>query len=291
MNLKRLVTVLSLCLTTLIPSVSGQTEQASITGIVTDQTGAAVASAKVTATNTNTQVNAATQTSGDGNYRIPYLPPGPYMVSAESPGFNLTVVKNIVLPVGLTATINVKLQTGTVKTEVTVEANAELLELQTSQLGYNISTQQVLQLPIGRNAYNTVGLAPGVMGNSSAGTNTGAIISGGRASTTAVLFDGQETRNNSTGGNSYTPPMEAVGELRVLTSNFSAEYGRSTGGVVTAASSTGTNDVHGSVYEYFRNNDLNANGWTNNRNGLKINPVHHNEYGFALAGPVVLPHL
>lgn len=291
MNTDRLLTALSFGLLMLAQIGPAQTEQGNITGVVTDQTGAPVPKAKVAATNTNTQVVATTQTTTDGNYRIPYLPPGPYTVSAESPGFSPTRVTNINLPVGVTATINVKLQAGEVKTEITVEANAELLELQTSQLGYNISTQQVLQLPVSRNAYNTVGLAPGVMGNSSAGTNTGAIISGGRASTTAVLFDGQETRNNSTGGNSYTPPMESVGELRVLTSNFSAEYGRSTGGVVTAASSTGTNDLHGSAYEFLRNTALNANGWTNNRNGLKLNPVHHNEYGFSLSGPVAFPRL
>ena len=268
-----------------------QYEQGSLTGVVTDSTGAPMAHAKVTALNTNTQVAATTETTGDGNYRIPYLPPGPYTVTAESPGFSQGRVTNITLEVGATSTINITLQPGTVHTQVTVEANAELLQLQTSQLGYDVSTQQILQLPISRNAYSTVGLSPGVMGNTSAGTGTGAIIAGGRASTTAVLFDSQETRNNSTGGNSYTPPMEAVGELRVITSNFSAEYGRSTGGVITAASTTGTNNLHGSVYEFFRNNDLNANGWTNNRNGLKINPVHHNEFGFAVDGPVVFPKI
>jgi hypothetical protein len=272
-------------------SCLAQTEQGAITGLVTDQSGAPVPQAKVDATNVSTQVVATTQTNDSGNYRIPYLPPGTYTVTANKPGFSQARVANIALPVGLTATINMTLQTGTVHTEVTVQANAELLDLQSSSLGYNVSTQQILQLPISRNPYNTVGLAPGVMGNSAAGTSTGAIISGGRASTTAVLFDGQETRNNSTGGNSYTPPMEAVGELRVLTSNFSAEYGRSTGGVIAAAGRTGGNEFHGSAYEFLRNNDLNANGWTNNRNGLKINPVHHNEFGFALSGPVYVPHV
>jgi hypothetical protein len=268
-----------------------QTEQGAITGVVIDQTGAAVPKAKVSAINTNTQVVATTESNDYGNYKIPYLLPGPYTVTAQKQGFSQAKVANISLPVGLTATINLTLRPGTVQTAVTVEANAELLDLQSSQLGYNVSSQQVLQLPISRNPYNTIGLAPGVMGNSAAGTGTGAIIGGGRASTSGVLFDGQETRNNSTGGNSYTPPMEAVGEIRVLTSNFSAEYGRSTGGVITAAGRTGTNELHGSIYEFLKNNDLNANGWTNNRNGLKINPVHHNEYGFALSGPVYIPHV
>jgi hypothetical protein len=273
------------------PACWAQSEQGAITGVVIDETGAAVPQAKVTAINTSTQVVAATQSNENGNYRIPYLLPGPYMVTAEKEGFSQARIENIRLPVGLTATINVTMKPGTVRTTVTVQANSELLALQSSQLGYNVSTQQILQLPIGRNPYNTIGLAPGVMGNSSAGTSTGAIISGGRASTTAVLFDGQETRNNSTGGNSYTPPMESVGELEVLTSSFSAEYGRSTGGVVTAAGRTGTNELHGSAYEFFKNDALNANGWTNNRNGIKINPVRHNEFGFAVSGPVYIPRV
>jgi hypothetical protein len=268
-----------------------QSEQGAITGVILDETGAVVPKAKVNATNTSTQTVATTESNDAGNYKIPYLLPGPYTIVAEKAGFSQARVANISLPVGLTATINVTLRTGTVQTSVTVEANSELLDLQSSQLGYNVSTQQVLQLPLNRNAYNAIGLAPGVMGNSSAGTGTGAIISGGRASTSAVLFDGQETRNNSTGGNSYTPPMEAVGELKVLTSNFSAEYGRSSGGVITAAGRTGTNDLHGSAYEFLRNTSFNANGWTNNRNGLKINPVHHNEFGFALSGPVYVPRI
>jgi hypothetical protein len=239
-----------------------QSEQGAITGVILDETGAAVPKAKVSATNTSTQTVATTESNDAGNYKIPYLLPGPYTIVAEKAGFSQARVANISLPVGLTATINVTLRTGTVQTSVTVEANSELLDLQSSQLGYNVSTQQVLQLPLNRNAYNAIGLVPGVMGNSSAGTGTGAIISGGRASTSAVLFDGQETRNNSTGGNSYTPPMETVGELKVLTSNFSAEYGRSSGGVITAAGRTGTNDLHGSVYEFLRNTSFNANGWT-----------------------------
>jgi hypothetical protein len=269
----------------------GQSEQAAITGVVTDQSGAAAPGAKVSAINANTQVAATTETNTQGNYKIPYLLPGTYIVTAEKAGFSQARVTNIALPVGLTATINVTLRAGEVHTEVTVAANSELLDLQSAALGYGVSTQQIIELPTGRNPYNTVGLSPGVMGNSSAGTGTGAIISGGRASTSGVLFDGQETRNNSTGGNSYTPPMETVGELKVLTNNFSAEYGRSTGGIVTAAGRTGTNNLHGSIYEYVKNTDFNANGWTNNRNGLKINPVHHNEFGFALAGPVALPRV
>jgi hypothetical protein len=110
-----------------------------------------------------------------------------YTVTAEKTGFDKARVTNISLPVGLTATINMTLHPGTVHTEVTVQANAELLALQSSTLSYGVSTQQILQLPISRNHYNTIGLAPGVMGNSAAGTNTGAIISGGRASTSAVL--------------------------------------------------------------------------------------------------------
>ncbi len=267
-----------------------QVEQGSITGVVTDESGAAVAEAKVTVTNLNTKISAIVTTNGQGNYTIPFLAHGEYSVAAEKPGFALERVTGIALRVGLTATINLKLRTGALQQEVTVTASSVLLEQQSSSLGNVVSAQQIVQLPLnGRNPYALLTLAPGVTPSGNSGT--GPIVSGGRSNTSGVLFDGQETRNTSTNDIVYTPPLETVAEFKVITNNYSAEYGRSGGGILTAAGRSGTNEVRGSVYEFFRNNVLNANGWTNNRNGLNRNPVRHNEYGFALGGPVVIPHV
>lgn len=265
-----------------------QVEQGTVTGIVTDPSNAAIVDAKVTLTNVDTQVAAVTATNQQGVYNFPFTAPGHYAITAEKAGFSMARVTNITITVGQTATINVPLATGSVRQEVSVTANAVQLDEQSSSLGNVVASQQIVQLPLnGRNPYSLLTLAPGVVPNGNSGT--GPIISGGRSNTSGVLFDGQETRNTSTNDIAYTPPLETVGEFKVITNNFSAEYGRSGGGILTAAGRSGTNDLHGSFYEFFRNNVLNANGWTNNRNGLKINPVRHNEFGFAVGGPVYVP--
>jgi hypothetical protein len=283
----RFVTIAGLIVLSVTSSV-GQVEQGTVTGIVIDASNAAVVDAKVTLTNVDTQVAAVTTTNQQGHYNFPFTAPGHYQVTAEKEGFSAGRVTNITITVGQTATINVSLATGSVKQEISVSANAVQLDEQTSSLGNVVSAQQITQLPLsGRNPYSLLTLAPGVTPNGNSGT--GPIISGGRSNTSGVLFDGQETRNTSTNDIAYTPPLETVGEFKVITNNYSAEFGRSGGGILTAAGRSGTNDLHGSFYEFFRNNVLNANGWTNNRNGLKINPVRHNEFGFAVGGPVYIP--
>ena len=271
-------------------ALMAQVEQGSITGLVVDESGAAVPGARVTVTNLSTKAASISGTNGQGNYTVPFLAHGEYAVTAEKAGFALERITGIVLRVGLTATINLTLRTGALQQEVTVTAGSVLLEQQNSALGNVVSAQQIVQLPLnGRNPYALLTLAPGVTPSGNSGT--GPIVSGGRSNTSGVLFDGQETRNTSTNDIAYTPPLETVAEFKVITNNFSAEYGRSGGGILTAAGRSGTNNIRGSAYEFFRNNVLNANGWTNNRNGLSRNPVRHNEYGFALGGPVVIPRL
>lgn len=267
-----------------------QTDQGAITGVVTDESNAPVAGVTVTVANSATQVSSSAKSNSQGYYNFPYLGPGAYSITAEKTGFSTARVNDIHLQVGLTATINVTLKVGSVHQEVSVSATAALLEQQSAAQGNVVGSQQILQLPNGgRNPYNLVTQAPGVIpaGN----TGTGPIISGGRSNTTDVLLDGAEARNNSTNDIAYTPPLEAVDEIKIITNNYSAEYGRSGGGIITGGSRSGTNEYHGSAYEYFRNDKLNANGWTNNRNGLPLNPVRHNEYGFAVGGPVQVPHL
>ena len=266
-----------------------QVEQGSINGAVLDQTGASIAKAKVKATNLATMSVATVETTDDGYYKIPYLFAGKYNVEVQKEGFALGRVTDVPVLVGQNATINVTMKPGSLHEEVTVSSNAVLLEQVSSSLGYVAGVMQVLELPINRSPYAVATLAPGVIATGN--TGTGPIVNGGRSNTTAILLDGQDTRNNSTLDNAYTPPMETVQEVRFITNSFSAEYGRSAGGVLAAAGKTGTNQLHGSAYEYLKNDKLNANGWNNNRNGLRLNPLRHNEYGFSLAGPVVIPKI
>lgn len=266
-----------------------QVEQGAISGVVTDSSGAFVPKAKITATNEATGVVARAEATDEGYYKIPYLLPGSYTVQIEKDGFAISRVTSVPVQVGQTATINASLKPGTLHEEITVAANAVMIDQTSSSLGYVGTGAQILELPTGRNPFSLLGLAPGVINTGNSGT--GPIINGGRSNTTAILLDGQDTRNNSTLDNGYSAPQESVAELRFITNSFSSEYGRSTGGVVVAESRTGTNTLHGSAYDYLQNDDLNANSWTNNRNRVPRGRQRANVYGFTISGPVYLPRI
>src|SRR6267378_5078106 len=287
MSRKMLLLIATLLIATNGILCLAQVEQGAITGIVVDSTGASIPSAKVTATNQATGTVARTETTVDGYYKLPYLPAGKYNVTVEKDGFAVDRVTDVPVLVGQVATINVTLKPGTVHDEITIKGNAVLIEQVGASLGYVTGTTQILELPTNRSPYSLLNLSPGVIATGN--TGTGPIVSGGRSNTNAILFDGQDTRNNSTLDNAYTPPQETVGEVRFITNNFSAEYGRSAGGIVAAAGKTGANQVHGSVYDYLKNDKLNANSWANNRNGALRARQRHNEYGFTASGPVYLP--
>src|SRR2546427_161969 len=184
----RLIAIISFAIANAVVC-SAQVEQGAITGSVRDQSEALVAGAQVTVRNVRTGVKAVTRTNSEGYYNAPYLAPGEYEVSVENSGFKKASVSGITITVGLTATINVKLEVGTVQNEIRVEASAVQLEQQSSSLGNVVGSRQILELPLsGRNPYSLVTLAPGVMpaGN----TGTGPIVNGGRSNTSEVLADG-----------------------------------------------------------------------------------------------------
>ncbi|MBL8212676.1 MAG: carboxypeptidase regulatory-like domain-containing protein [Bryobacterales bacterium] len=266
-----------------------QVERGGITGSVTDSTGASMAKVSVTAVNEATGVVSRVETTDDGLYKIPYLPAGTYTLTMESDGFTTHKVASVPVLVGQVATVNATLKPGSLQQEITVRADALSVEQASSSLGYVTSGKQIIELPTGRSPYSLLKLSPGVIDVGNAGT--GPIVSGGRSNTSAILFDGQDTRNNSTLDNAYTPPQESVAEVRYITNSFSAEYGRSAGGVVVAAGRSGTNQLHGSAYDYLRNDKLNANSWANNRNNVARGRQRRNDYGFSLSGPVYLPKL
>jgi hypothetical protein len=275
--------------TMMVAVCEAQVEQGAIAGAVVDPSGATIPKAKVTATNQATQAVAVAETTDDGYYKIPYLLAGKYDVVVEMAGFALGRVTGVPVLVGQIATIDVTLKPGTVHDEVTVTSSAVLIDQVSSSLGYVTGVTQILELPINRSPYALMVLSPGVINTGN--TGTGPIVNGGRSNTSAILLDGQDTRNNSTLDNAYTPPMETVQEIRFITNSFSAEYGRSAGGVLAAAGKTGTNQIHGSAYEFLKNDKLNSNGWNNNRNGVPRGPVRHDEFGFSVSGPVYIPRV
>jgi hypothetical protein len=274
-------------------SAVGQGEQGTITGTVTDQSGAVVPGAKVTVKEVSTQAESTTVTNARGYYTIPYLAPGTYDVTAQSKGFSTETISGVHLTVDLSTSIDMKLALGSVSQQVVVQAATAIqLETENSELGGSVSRQQILELPqLGRNAYNLAMMEPGVI------SETGSIfqteINGGRANTSNLLLDSGTQINSSTGDLAYQPPSESVGQLKLITNNFSAEFGMSGGGVVTATTQSGANQFHGSVYEYLRNTILNANGWARNLPSQfqARAPFHGHIYGFSVGGPVLLPKI
>ncbi len=272
-----------------------QGERGTITGTVTDASGGIVTGANVSLRNVATNIKTNTKSNAAGLYVFPALPPGAYDVTVENQGFKTKKVANIPLATGTTVTIDAQLEVGAVSDSVQVEANAVQLELQTSGLSKVVEARKVVELPLlGRNPLNLASTAPGVIPTSAQGGNgSGAIgsatnsrISGGLAQQNAVLMDGGESRGFTSGGQAYAVPIESVEEFKLETATYSAEYGHSGGGIVNVATKSGTNQYHGVVYEFLRNDHLNANGWSNNRNKVPRSLFQSNTFGAAGGGRI-----
>jgi len=280
----------------LAAALFGQGERATVTGTVTDSTQAVIPGASIALRNVRTNVAFRTQTNSEGIYYLPALPPGEYELTAERQGFRPARISGIPLSVGLTATVNAVLEVGTVTEVVEVVATAVQLESQSSGVGKTIETRRVAELPLlGRNPLQLASLAPGVIPTSAQGGNaagamgsaTNARFSGGLAMQNAILMDGADTRGFTSSGQAYSIPIEAVEEVKIDTATYSAEFGRSGGGVLSAASRSGGNDYHGVGYEFLRNDHLNANGWQNNRNRVPRALFQRNQFGAAFGGRII----
>jgi hypothetical protein len=277
----------------------GQSEQTSITGTVTDSSGAIVPGANVAIRNVATNVITRTTTNSAGLYFLPSLPRGTYELSVEKSGFRLARIENIPLTTGLAATQDVTLQVGTMTEAVQVSATAVQLEAQSSDMNTVVTSRPVSELPVlGRDPLSFAALAPGVIPTQGQQNNAGVIgrvttaqIGGGLAQQNGVLIDGAESRGTTESGNAYSVPVEAVAEFKLETASFDAEYGRSSGGVAILATKSGTNAMHATAYEFLRNDHLNANSWQNNRNSIPKALYQRNVFGGNIGGPVVIPHV
>lgn len=271
----------------------GQAETGTINGTVTDPTGAVVSGATVTAKSLASGATRAVTTGASGAYSIASLPPAQYELTISAPNF--ASVKQIVnVTVGSTTEVSSRLQVGatTVVVEVAGVSGGAQVDTQSSELSNVVTSQQVNTLPsLTRNPYDFVALSGNVtedQGNGLAprGAN-GMAINGQRAASTDILLDGAENVDLFTASVGQQVPLDSVQEFRVGTSNFSAEYGRASGGVVNVATKSGTNAFHGSGYEYNRVAKLATNTYDNNANGIPRAPFTRNQFGYSLGGPVV----
>jgi Carboxypeptidase regulatory-like domain len=285
-------------------SVSGQTNQGAIAGNVFDASGGVVANVKIVATNTKTGSKYETVSSSAGSYRFPNLTVGPYDITANAQGFKAATLRGVIVEVATTASLDIKLDTGSVTETVVVNADTPRIQTESAEIGTVITQQQVLDLPLVlgsavqymRSPEAFVFLIPGAVGpgtgNGSGGTFESK-IAGGQNYATEVLLDGASMFRSENGSSfdETAPSVEALSEFKVLVSTIPAEYGRTTGGIETFSTKGGTNAYHGDVYDLFRNEDMDANSWGNNYFGLPRNRDRQNDYGFNIGGPVWLPHI
>ncbi|HJT86724.1 MAG TPA: carboxypeptidase-like regulatory domain-containing protein, partial [Bryobacteraceae bacterium] len=279
----------------------GQSDRGTITGTVSDSTGAVVAGAPVQAKQQETGAVYQAATSTTGNYTLSQLPTGTYELTIAVPGFKKWVRENLALPVAQTLRIDAVLEVGSATESVTVAAAAPLLKTESGELSHNVSTENLDNLPvlgIGaaastagiRNPYAVLQVLPGADWR----PDTSVRLNGLPSNTESLRIEGQDSTNGLIYTQSMTQPsVDAIQEFAVETSNFAAEFGQVGGGYFNVTMKSGTNQFHGSAYEYFVNEALNAGTpFTNDGDGHLLRPrQRRNDYGFTLGGPVVLPKI
>jgi hypothetical protein len=279
-----------------------QSDQGTITGTVSDSTGAVVANAPIQVKNASTGAVYNGGSSATGNF-VMELPTGTYEMTVTVPGFKKYVHSNLVLPVAQTLRIDVLLEVGAATDTVTVTAEATLLQTESGEVSQNVSANTLNDLPvlqIGgssatglRNPYAVINLMPG---SSNLAADSYVRINGTPSNTQSFKIEGQDAYSGIYTSQSWTQPsVDAVQEISVQTSNFAAEYGQAGGGVFSVTMRSGTNQYHGSAYEYWGNNILNAGipftVSSSNPNSLSRPVIRRNDFGFTLGGPVRIPKL
>jgi hypothetical protein len=283
-------------------TASAQVTTADLVGTVRDNAGAVVPGVRVTLTNDATGVSRSVTTDDDGNYIFTSLQPGRYSLAAEATGFRKVERTGVELQVNQRAQIDVELQVGQVGETVQISGTPPLLESQSSVLGSVIQERQVQDLPLnGRNFVQLAILSPGVSGASygmrgtiMSGTRpddlrpgTELFVNGNRESSNNYLYDGIDNNDRLTLAIVVRPAVEAIKEFKIQTNLFSAEQGRNPGGQVNVVTKSGGNEIHGAVYEFLRNDALDANNFFSNRAGTKKPPFKQNQFGGAIGGPII----
>jgi hypothetical protein len=278
-------------------SAYGQEVSAGITGRVTDPSGGSIVGAKVMAKDVDRGTEWPTTTNDEGIYAFPRVPIGKYSLRVEASGFKTAVQSDITLEVNQRARIDIAMQVGGVAETVTVSGEAALLQTETTQVGTVISAETIVNTPlISRNPIALTLLAPGVTTPNPSGFNNGQRTTGGgrpyvngnREESNNFLLDGVDNNQTSDNLTSYQPNLDAIAEFKMITNNASAEFGNFQGGIVNVVIKSGTNQFHGNVFEYFRNDKLNANNWARNWTvGQNFrSPIRWNQFGGTLGGPI-----
>jgi hypothetical protein len=287
--------------------VFAQVDTGSISGTITDNTGAAIPLASVTAVESQSGTQYTANSSSSGYYTLPSVRPGSYTITAKAAGFAASSVTGVSVSISTRVPQNLALAVGSAAESVQVNADALRVETESSDIGTVISSREVEDLPLianGIRSFSTLAfLSPGAVGPGTNGGTTYTKIGGGQTEGSDFLIDGISTFRSENGTANFdqtTPSVDAIQEFKVETLSLPAYLGRSTGGLANFKTRSGTNEYHGMVYDFFKNTALDANNWFNNGNAI-LNPStasiyarpkdDKNDFGVTLGGPVVIPHV
>ncbi len=276
-----------------------QTTTASFQGTVADATGAVLPGAQVTASNVETGLKRTTTTSDEGRFLLSELPPGSYEITVTLPGFDTLVRKGMTLTVGQQASLRLTMNVGTVDQHVIVTGDAPLVETTQSSVSGVVEERRITDLPLNGRDFTQLALVePAVVslrntgsGEIGRGFGTRMSVAGSRPDQTSWLLDGMNIKGSTQFGTPGSAGggllgVDGVREFQVLTTNYSSEFGGTSGGVVNMVTKSGTNQLHGSVYEFLRNSALDAAAWEDNAFGAGKPAFKRNQFGFSLGGPI-----
>ena len=278
--------------------VFGQRDLGTVTGTISDPQGAAIPNAKVSIKDTATGVSYDTVTNDSGSFTRPALNPGTYTVVVEAAGFQKAQQSNVLVNPGEPVAVNISLKVGNATETVEVTAAAPLLQTESPAIGENLNSAQVSELPLGGQRTFTflARLSPGVVPAESGARDAlgGGFSANGVRSTgeNNFLLNGVDNNVNVIDFINQTafvigPSVEAIGDMQVITNGASAEYGRAAGGIIDVSLKSGTNQIHGVLFEILQNTVLDANRWENNQAGVARNPFKQNQVGAAIGGPII----
>lgn len=300
-KLQRLYLVAALAAGLITLPSNAQNTSGSVVGVVTDSSGAAMASTDVILTNLGTNAKRTETTNSDGFYQFVNVLPGQYSVEVSKQGFKRVLRSPVGVETQSTAKIDLELTIGDVTQTVEVTAQTPLLQPESSSLGQVVDQRKTNELPLnGRNPLNLVALVPSVVPQGGSMSNPNGQnpfawgnyqIGGGMANQSMVWLDGSPVNGSYINITALIPTQDSLQEFKVATNNLSPEYGRFAGGVVNFTTKSGTNELHGTAYEFLRNKNLNANDFFNNRGGVERPAFTQNQFGVNLGGPVYIPKL
>lgn len=288
--------------------LNAQTTNGQISGLITDNSGAAVPGAKVVALNTATGVSYTTATNDSGVFVLLQLLPGPYTLTASKTGFADATQSGVRVRTGDRLALNFTISPGATRQEITVTSVAPILSTEQSSASTVLDNKMITELPqLNRNTLDLTGVTPAVQGKGPLSNNIGSLgnagylianngnsysVSGGQVNGTSISVDGNQLQDAEFNAvNRAIPTPDSVGEFRVESGVLTADRGRYSGGVISVQTQSGTNDFHGRLFEYYRNQNLNSNDWLNNAQGVEKQAFHQNNYGFSVGGPVLIPKL